>query len=329
MLISIQIFSVVSVSNLVAPMLGGIMYDKTGTAGVFGVAFLLLAVDFFMRVLVIEIKVAHRYEPRKLDHCASSATTSREQDDVTAEEQASIEASPLLATRNIGGNPYRLSPDMPAYVHKVPILSCLGDFRLLTALFIGFVQGVLLGSIDGTVPMVAQEYYDFSSLHAGLMFVPIGLANLLLGPLLGWCVDRFGTRIVAVLLYTYLVPVLILFRILHPGGAHQVVVYAVLLALTGIGLAGTGAPSVVEASTIVYKYHEANPDLFGKYGPFAQLYSLTNSCFSLGLAIGPELAGRLRQTIGYGNMNAVLAGICAFTALICLCFIDVKTRVSI
>jgi hypothetical protein len=54
---------------------------------------------------------------------------------------------------------------------------------------------------------------------------------------------------------------------------------------------------------------------------------MTNMVFSLGLTIGPELAGELKQVMGYGNMNAVLAGICAVTSVLSWVYIGGRTRV--
>lgn len=63
------------------------------------------------------------------------------------------------------------------------------------------------------------------------------------------------------------------------------------------------------------KYYSANKDVFER-APYAQLYGIGSMLFSAGLTFGPLLAGYLRQRIGYGNMNAVLAGICGFTAIL-------------
>jgi hypothetical protein len=46
--------------------------------------------------------------------------------------------------------------------------------------------------------------------------------------------------------------------------------------------------------------------------------------FSAGLSLGPEVAGQLRLAIGYGNMNAILAGICGFTAVLCFIYLGGK-----
>lgn len=63
---------------------------------------------------------------------------------------------------------------------------------------------------------------------------------------------------------------------------------------SGIGQAVIGAPSVVEASTLVEKYNTANPGTFGENGPYAQLYGLSSMTFSLGLTLGPLISGLLK-----------------------------------
>lgn len=304
-------------------MLGGVLYEKSGLPGVVGLAFGFLSLDFTMRFLAIEIKIAQQYPQDQPQHNYVSVSDDYQAPLTasTGEEVPANESTSLLRNRHASKNTYRISPNLPKALRFIPIIPCLGAPRLIAALTIPFVQAVLLGSLDATVPLVSQEYYGFSSLYAGLAFLPIGIANLVFGPLLGWCVDSFGTKRIAVMVYLYLVPVLICFRFVKAGGASNIAVYETLLALVGIGVAGMGAPSVVEASKVVQKYHEANPDFFGEQGPYAQLYSLSFLFYSLGLTVGPELAGGLKQSIGYGNMNAVLAFICAFTALVCFLFI--------
>ena len=81
-------------------------------------------------------------------------------------------------------------------------------------------------------------------------------------------------------------------------------------------MAGINSPAIVEASVIMENYYESNPSFFGHRKPYAKLYALNNMVFSAGLALGPELAGELKQRIGYGNMNAVLAGICVIAVFL-------------
>lgn len=259
-----SIFSFISVGPLAAPVIGGVLYDKAGFAGVFGAGFAVLAVDFIMRALVIEKKVARRYEGKSDNATHEQANGHAEGQD--EESQANGEEEPLLGKKKEEQQSFKLSPYQPKIARLVPILPCLSDPRLLTALLVALIQATLLGSFDSTVPTVGQELFGFSSLEAGILFAPLGIADLILGPLWGYLVDRYGTKPVAVASYSYLVPVLVLLRLPYAGGTKQAVLFGGLLALCGVGLAGIGAPSIVEAGDVVQKYYEANPEFFGEDG---------------------------------------------------------------
>lgn len=324
-----QIFSFISVGNFMAPLLGGILYSKAGIAGVFGIGLAVLVVDLLMRVLVIEKKVARRYHAEAPQHFGGSgiSTASTEEDDARGQPDAQDdEESPLLGKAE--DQSFKLSKDQSALARKLMILPCLRDPRLLTAFLVAFIQALLLGAFDATVPTTAQELFGLDSLKAGLLFLPLGIFDLVVGPLAGWFVDRYGTKPGAVLGYTFLIPVLILLRVPHEGGRDQILLYSGLLALCGIGLAVIGAPSIVEAGSVVQKYYEANPDFFGNQAPYAQLYGLNSMVFSLGLTVGPALSGELKQLLGYGNMNAVLAAISFVTAVLCFVWLGGKPTFS-
>ncbi|KAK4494242.1 hypothetical protein PRZ48_014540 [Zasmidium cellare] len=337
------IFSFISVGSLAAPTLGGVLYEKTGYEGVFAIGAAILIVDFLMRIMVIEKKTALKYEvddPSTVsDLTAAHEREAREREeaeqnqDQEAQQQngsvAGSEEEPLLGGKAPDDSYYKLpsQENLSGLSKSLPIVRCLADPMLLTALLVALVQAVLLGSFDATIPTVASDLFGFDSLKSGLLFLPLGVFDLILGPVFGWCVDRYGTKPVAVIAYGFLVPVLVLLRIPHEGGKDQIIIYAVLLALCGMGLAGIGAPSIVEAGAVVQKYYEVNPDLFGDSGPYAQLYGLSNMVFSFGLAVGPELAGELKQVIGYGNMNIVLAAVCLLTSVLSFAYIGGKPRI--
>lgn len=283
-----------------------------------------------MRVLVIEKKVAKRYGVETSSEADNSSGSPQQQDEDRGdeEEQQPTEEQPLLGNKDAKDDKaaWKLSPNQPRIAHMVPILPCLANPSLLTSLLVAMVQAILLGSFDATVPLVAREYFDFDFLKAGILFLPLGAFDLLLGPVFGWAVDHYGTKVVAVGSYTYLIPAFVLLRLPHAGGLHQMLLYGGCLAICGVGLAGIGAPSLVEAGAVVEKYYDANPEFFGEEGPYAQLYGLQSMVFSAGLSLGPEIAGQLRLAIGYGNMNAVLAGICGVTATLCFVYLGGTPR---
>jgi MFS family permease len=60
-------FSFISVGELLAPVLGGVLHNKTGYSGVFAVGATILGVDFIMRFLVLEKKIATKYDKSLVD----------------------------------------------------------------------------------------------------------------------------------------------------------------------------------------------------------------------------------------------------------------------
>ena len=303
------------------------LYEKAGLGSVAGVAIGILAIDFIMRLLVIEKKIAARYiannadlrkkyaKTQSVDHTDSEI--SHEQ----AHDQDVDEEAPLLPD---GDHSKEISDDFaipqpqPKIIQKIPILYCLSSPSLILALVVALVQAALLAAFDSTIPTHAQDLYDYDSLESSLFFIPLGILNLIMGPLAGWAVDKYGTKPAAVVGYAYLIPVLALLRLPQAEPQpQQPIFFGALLALCGIGLATIGSPSIVEAGAVVEQFHKKNPGVFGENGPYAQLYGMNSMIFSLGLSVGPVLAGGLKDKIGYGNMNAVLAGISGLTALSC------------
>ena len=66
---------------------------------------------------------------------------------------------------------------------------------------------------------------------------------------------------------------------------------------------------------------------FGENGPYAQLYGLNSCLFNVGLTLGPELAGELKEAIGYGNMNIVLAALCTVVAVLSYLYIGGRPKI--
>jgi MFS family permease len=318
------IFSIVSVGELAAPVLGGVLYAKTGFAGVFALSAGVLGTDFVMRLLVVEKKVAARYgdvQQEDLDRQASD-------NDDPEDPSTPTEDSTLLPKPE--ADYYRVPPHQKQnpLLRNLPILYCLTSPRLLTALLLAFMQALILGSFDATVPTEAQALFSFTSLTSGLLFIALDIPYLIFGPLAGWTVDRYGPKPASVFGFAYLAPALILLRLPHAdAGKGQVILYCGLLALCGVGMGVIGSPSIVEASHVVQKFDRANGDFFGKNGPYAQLYGLNSLVFSAGLTVGPLLAGSLRDAIGYGNMNLVVAVLSAITAVLSFVFIGGRPKV--
>lgn len=288
--------------------------------------FALLALDFILRLLLIEKKVAARYEDKgETADANASARASNGSSQDADDGQEDNEEDPLIHKRE--EESYEIKSEQPRWIRSFPILYCLKDPRLLTALLLALVQATLLSTFDATIPTEALELFGFDSLKSGLLFIALVLPYLLLGPVAGWTVDRYGAKPAAVLGFGYLAPVLVLLRLARPGGTTQIIIYCVLLALCGLGLAVIGSPSIVEAAHVVQMYNKANPDFFGTQGPYAQLYAINSMVFSAGLTLGPLLSGSLKDAIGYGNMNIVVAMLCVITSSLSFIYIGGKPNI--
>lgn len=270
-----------------------------------------------MRLLIIEKKTARKYREHE-DGGASAA--SQEQD--TTDEEQETEEDPLIKQKE--EDYYVIPSGRSRAVRSFPILYCLRDPRLLTAELLSVVQAVLYGAFDATIPTVAEDYYRFDSLKSGLLFIALILPNMIMGPLAGWSVDRYGPKPAAVCGFGFLTPVIVLLRLAQPGGKVQIIIYCVVLALCGVGLGVIGSSSIVEASFVVQQYDRANPDYFGANGPYGQLFAINAMAFSLGLTIGPLISGSLRNALGYGDMNLAIAAFCLIAAALSFVYIGGK-----
>ena len=78
---------------------------------------------------------------------------------------------------------------------------------------------------------------------------------------------------------------------------------------------------------MVGMYDKSNPDVFGANGPYAQLYAINSMVFSAGLTVGPLVSGSLKDAVGYGNMNLVVAGFCLITAILSFIYVGGKPAI--
>ena len=275
--------------------------------------------------MVIEKKVAAKY-----DASLAKASNPREhgsRDEPEGEE--TDEETTLLPKKD--EETYQLPSTENKVLQNLPILRCLANPRLLVALLVAFVQATLLATFDATIPTEAEQLFDFDTLKSGLLFIALDIPYLLLGPIAGWAVDKYGPKPAAVIGFAYLVPTLILLRLptdhLVPSRSTNIILYCGLLSLNGIGMAVIGSPSIVEASDVVQKYDKANPGRFGDNGPYAQLYGFNSVVFSAGLTVGPLLSGALRDHAGYAVMNVVVAAIAGVTAVLSFMYIGGRPKI--
>ena len=206
--------SFIAVGELTAPSLGGALYARTAYGGVLWISVTVLAADFLMRVCLIEKKTAAA--------CQSSGGASP-----LSEEPDAIqgEIGQIQHERLGGSQATEVDSLLPVETYNqtnehslactLPISGCLKSSRLLVSLALGFLQALIIGTYDATLTTEAAARFGFSSLDTGILFLALGLPNLTLAAPAGWIVDRYGTKVVAVVGFGVLAPCLALLRL--PG----------------------------------------------------------------------------------------------------------------
>lgn len=130
-----------SVAVLVAPLLGGVVYARAGYYAVFFMAFGLIALDIILRILLVEKKIAKRWDSELSSPTAVEklpASTSHPLDDTAVPE---LSTPPVLSPAPSDEQlpPAKVSI-FPAEKHTVakqkhPLLLLLTSRRLISALF--------------------------------------------------------------------------------------------------------------------------------------------------------------------------------------------------
>ncbi len=179
LLIISQLHSFIAVGKLIAPPLAGALYARTGYAGVLGVSVTILAVDFLMRVSLIEKKTAAAY------HLSEGASPISDEPDAIQGERGLIQHERLddfQATEEDSLLPIKTCDRVNKrdLSRVLPILGCLGNSRLLVSLTLDFLQALIIGTHDAALTTEAAARFGLSSLDTGVLFLALSLPNLIL-----------------------------------------------------------------------------------------------------------------------------------------------------
>ncbi|PSN66661.1 MFS transporter-like protein [Corynespora cassiicola Philippines] len=303
-----------SLGILIAPLLGGVVYDHAGYDAVFGMCYALIGVDIILRLLLVEKKVAARWDPE----AAGRERTVQIQASQNNPEGGAVVNEPRQDTLEVeqvspsGSKPRRLRNRLP------PVLSLLYSRRLLSALFGSIIQASIFTSFDSVLTLHAANVFNWSSTGAALLFLPVAIPSFF-APIFGWVSDKVGPRYPTALGFLFACPPLVCLRFVDQNTIQDKVLICALLALVGFTLTWTFPPIMAEISNIVEakekKMIENGEKGYGKGGAYAQAYALFNVAFAAGCMIGPLLAGFIVQETGWATMAWVFGLLSAITAV--------------
>jgi len=302
-----SVFIAMSMAYLLAPLLGGVIYARSGYYAVFYLAFGVIALDILLRVLLIEKKIARRWvvddvspdpTPAEQQHSPPSLPLSSSSSAPTPPPPPPTETTPLRAKRS----------SLP------PVLTLLASRRLLTALWGCLVQAALTTAFDSVLPLRVSQIFAWTSTGAGLIFLALVIPTFI-APLIGSLVDKHGPKYFAAGGFLFTAPFLILLRLVSYDSLGQKVLLCALLAVIGFGLAVVMVPLMAEITYVVEAKEKKRPGVFGVKGAYAQAYALFNVSFAGGTLVGPIWGGFVVQRSGWGVMSLSLGVLCAVSAV--------------
>ena len=192
---------------LFGPMTSGMLLPLVGYWITWVVAISVLVVDMIMRVVMIENKQSREVNDRKdsltvespSDLEATQENNPNEFNEQTAllhvsssdnEDQNYSKQLSDIATNDKPNSTPELTTSSENFYKFI-----LTNSRALTALTCHCTNGIILTSLDTTLPLHATRTFGWSTARVSLMFLILQMPALLLATLLGMLKDRVGTRI--------------------------------------------------------------------------------------------------------------------------------------
>lgn len=325
-----------SLGVMLAPLLGGIVYDRAGYYAVFAMCFGILGFDVILRLFMVEVNVAKRWidvAPEEEDNEENKEITALKDEDNNARDYASTSRDQTTTMAGMTVDkpeknasaaelpPAKITLDpVPGTAQRrsrlPPLLTLLGSPRLLAGLWCTLVQATLLTSFDATLPLRVNGIFGWNSLGAGLIFLPLVLPAFS-GPYIGKLSDNYGAKVPTAAGFVLAIPFLILLRLVDHNSINQKVLLCALLLFYGLSTTMCLMPLMAEVSLVVEEKAAQKPaGYYGKQGAYAQAYGLFNMAFAGGCMIGPLWAGLVFAHAGWGTMTWSLAILSAFTAVV-------------
>ena len=97
------------------------------------------------------------------------------------------------------------------------------------------IQSAILGGpFDAVLPLHLKKIFDFTPLTIGAMFAALAIPEVVLGPVAGWIVDNYGSKLAGLIGFIPLCPAMFLLILpTGPATLNQISLFVGLLLLAG------------------------------------------------------------------------------------------------
>lgn len=326
-----------NLGTFVGPLLGGVVFDRAGYNGLWGMMLGFVVLSAVLRALMVE--KGARTRTNRIGSEASSVNsemglaTSYDVDHMHSVRIDDRRVS--LTLTNIGPlvqPPQGPSPSPAARPQLHALLTLTLSKRMIVALLGVCIQATVFTGFETVLALYVEEIFGYGSFEAGLMFIPLTIPSFF-APLLGRVIDRTTPRWALVLGFLWLCPVLVVTRFVTHNSRGQKILICSLLTFIGLGLTAVLNPLMAEISYVAEKRGSTYARGLGKSGnghsgAFAQAYALFLMAYSAGNIVGPLIAGLIKDREGWGTMCLVLGLLSGMAAVPCFVWSGEGKRVS-
>ncbi|KLO05710.1 MFS general substrate transporter [Schizopora paradoxa] len=288
-----------NVGLVIAPPIGGALYNRFGYRGPFVFAILVAFFDLVGRLLVIERKDARKWghDPGRGLATGVSIELERRQTvqqqrefDKTQMDDVSIDVPQAVTPQAVTqpttpAEPAEDSPRRPQISTKRALLLMIRSPRIATATWATVVFAITISALEPTLPLRMQEVWNYDSKAVGLVYLAMAVPTVFMTYLSGWTSDKFGAAIITFICFiaASLWYLCLMTRVLW--------FFIMSLIISNMLLNGVSAPLSAEFASIKRSINEIG---------YAHVYGAFNIAYGLGTLVGPITAGQIYDQASNG-----------------------------
>ena len=237
---------------MIGPFIAGIIYAKVGYLAVFAAILVVIALDFILRLFMIEKQSARKWavedkygtfsrEPHRQYMPIGRDTVSAQEEDT---DDKTITNPQIVANDDAPSrSDFRArTMDQPSS-HESNVRQGLARFLktmatllksrgVTAAIYGGFVHIVLLCAFDSILPLFVHKTFGWETCGGGSIFLALTIPSLA-SPVVGVMSDRLGARKMILAGFAITTLALALLSLVGRDNTQHVIFLCVLLAMTG------------------------------------------------------------------------------------------------
>lgn len=165
-----------------------------------------------------------------------------------------------------------------------------------------------------TLPLYVVDTYSWSSMGAGLVFLPLTIPSVLSIPITHF-VRHFRPRIVVMAGFLLMAVPIVSLRWTQANTFSHEGILITMLFIIGICLASVQAIIMGDVSNAVRRIEKLYGVTDEKSSGQGRGYALCNMAFAAGQAVGPVAAGFIKHRFSWSAMSLFLGFLCLITSI--------------